>query len=53
LRIIKTAYPWNETSYGNINFLEQIKNKILSINKHYKFATLNGHIDDDVLIAYI
>jgi len=54
LRIIKgRQFPWGERSYGNINFLEQIKNKILSINENYKFSTLNGHIENDVLIAYI
>ena len=52
LRIIKEAFPWGETSYGNINFLEQIKKKILSINKDYQFKTLYGHIPDDILIAY-
>jgi len=53
LRIIKSAFPWGETSYGNIDFLEQIKKKILSINENYKFSTLNGQVDDDVLIAYL
>jgi len=53
LRIIKSAFPWGETSYGNIDFLEQIKMKILSINENYNFSTLDGHIKDDVLIAYI
>ena len=53
LRLIKEPFPWNETSYGNINFLKQIKEKILSINENYKFTTLNGHINDDVLMAYI
>ena len=53
LRIIKRPFPWNETSYGNTNFLEEIKKLILSINKDYKFSTLNGHINDDVLLAYI
>jgi hypothetical protein len=53
LRIITTTFPWGETSYGNINFLEQIKNTILSINKDYKFATLDGYIKDDVLLAYV
>ena len=53
LRILRREYPWNETSYGNINFLQYIINKILSINKNYKFSTLNGHINNDVLIAYI
>jgi len=53
LRIIKTAFPWNETSYGNIDFLQQIIDLILTINKDYKFTTLNGVIKDDVLMAYI
>lgn len=53
LRIITQSFPWGERSYGDIDFLQQIKDKILSINKDYKFSTLNGHVDDDVLCAYI
>ena len=53
LRILTKAFPWGETSYGEINFLEKIKEEILSINANYKFATLNGHIENDVLMAYI
>jgi hypothetical protein len=53
LRIIKNAFPWGETSYGNIDFLQQIKEFILSINEDYKFSTLNGYINDDVLLAYV
>lgn len=53
LRIIKSSFPWGETSYGNIDFLQQIKNVILTINKDYKFDVLNGLIQDDVLLAYI
>jgi hypothetical protein len=53
LRIIKKKFPWGETSYGNIDFLQQIKNTILTINKDYKFDELNGHIPGDVLLAYI
>jgi hypothetical protein len=53
LRIIKTAFPWGETSYGNIDFLQQIKEFILTINPNYVFSTLNGHVNDDQLIAYI
>lgn len=53
LRIVTTSFPWGETSYGNIDFLQQIKNLILTINKDYKFATLNGVIDNDVLLAYV
>ena len=53
LRLIKLAFPWGERSYGDIDFLEQIKTKILSINKNYKFSTLDGYVKDDVLLAYI
>lgn len=53
LRIIKSAFPWDEYSYGRIDFFQQIKNSILTINPDYKFITLNGHVDDDVLLAYV
>jgi hypothetical protein len=53
LRIIKNSFPWGEKSYGDIDFLQQIKNTILTINKDYKFDTLNGHVRDDILLAYI
>ena len=53
LRIITTPFPWGEDSYGNINFLQKIKEKILTINPNYKFSLLNGHIENDVLLAYI
>ncbi len=53
LRILENSFPWGENSYGNINFIEKIKEHILSINENYKFSTLNGHIDNDVLVAYV
>jgi hypothetical protein len=53
LRIIRCAFPWGETSYGNIDFLQQIQRSILSINPKYKFSTLDGYIADDVLLAYV
>ena len=53
LRIISTPFPWGENSYGNINFLQAIKSQILSINKDYQFTTLNGYIENDVLMAYV
>ena len=53
LRILKQPYPWSETSYGNVQFVERIMEKILQINPLYKFKTLDGHIKDDVLLAYI
>ena len=52
LRII-TTHCWGEHSYGNINFLDKIKEKILEINPDYKFSTLNGHVENDVLISYV
>jgi hypothetical protein len=48
VRIITTAFPWGETSYGNIDFLQQIKDNIVTINKDYKFSII-----DDVLLAYV
>jgi hypothetical protein len=53
LRILKTPFPWNERSYGNLNFIDKIKELILEINPKYVFSSLDGHIKDDVLIAYI
>jgi len=53
LRIITRPFPWNESSYGNIDFLDSIKKKILEINKDYRFSTLDGHVPNDVLIAYL
>jgi hypothetical protein len=53
LRIIKKLHPWGEKEYGNIDFLHEIKKKIVSINKNYKFSTLNGRIENDVLLAYL
>lgn len=54
LRIIKEKFPWGETGYGDIDFLKQIINKILSINKNYIFYTLNNKVaDNDVLCAYV
>lgn len=53
LRILNQEYPWGEQSYGKINFIEKIKEKILEINSEYKFKTLNGYVDNDVLMCYI
>ena len=53
VRLLKKSFPWEETSYGNIDFLQEIKETILTINKDYKFSFLNGHIEDDVLLAYV
>lgn len=53
LRIVSQPFPWGETQYGNINFLERIKEKILEINPQYKFSYLDGHVPNDVLMAYV
>lgn len=54
LRIVNGQNPWGEKSYGNVkNFLDEIKKNILTINKDYKFYTLDGHVKDDVLVAYV
>jgi hypothetical protein len=53
IRILKEVFPWGETSYGDINFVEEIKKQILEINPEYKFIYLNGFIENDVLCAYI
>jgi hypothetical protein len=53
LRILNTPYPWNEDSYGNINFIKTIIDKIYEINPDYKFKTLDGYVKNDVLMAYI
>ena len=54
IRYLKIKHPWGETSYGDIIFLDEIKKKILTINKKYNFSTLKGqNNEDDVLIAYI
>ncbi len=53
VRIIKNAFPWNERSFGDIDFLAKIKDMILEINKDYKFKYLDGYCKDDVLCAYV
>jgi hypothetical protein len=53
LRLLRQSAPWNERSYGRINFIEKIKEHILAINPSYRFQTLDGHIKDDVLMAYV
>lgn len=53
IRILRERFPWGETSYGDINFVEKIKEMILDINPEYKFMFLNGHVENDVLCAYI
>ena len=41
------------TDAEKIDFLDQIKEKISTINNNYEFKTLPGHVPEDVLIAYI
>ena len=53
LRMINKRFPWKEKSYGDIDFLKKIKEVILSINNNYVFKTLDGHIKNDILFAYV
>ncbi len=53
LRILVNPFPWGERSFGDINFVEQIKSKILSINPKYEFSRLDGYVKNDVLFAYV
>jgi len=53
IRILKWEHPWGEKSHGTKNFFEEIQNKILEINPNYKFKYLDGHVDNDVLCAYL
>ena len=48
LRIFKTNNPWNENSYGDIDFITEIKKSILEINPNYIFDIL-----DDTLYCYV
>lgn len=53
LRIFRLENPWEETSYGKIDYIEKIKEMILGINSEYKFTYLDGHEKGDVLMAFI
>jgi hypothetical protein len=53
VRILKWEHPWGETCHCSKNFFEEIKIKILEINPDYKFKFLDGHIENDVLAAYL
>lgn len=53
VRILKTSYPWGENTYGNIRFLDTIISEIKKINPKYEITYLDGHVKDDVLVAYI
>jgi len=53
MRIIREAFPWGETSYVGVNFEQEIRNIILSINPKYQFRYYDGVIPNDVLVAYV
>lgn len=53
VRILLNRRPWGEDSYGDINWIECIKNELLNINKNYTFKYFNGIIENDVLVAYV
>lgn len=39
--------------WGDGIYLDEVKKLILEINKDYKFSLENGHIPNDVLVAYV
>lgn len=53
LRILAHPFPWCEESYGDINFVDSIVRMIMTINPEYKFKLCDGHIPNDVLLAYV
>jgi hypothetical protein len=53
VRILKCNSPWGEQSYGQISYIDEIIKVLLTINPSYKIEYLNGHIENDVLIASI
>jgi len=53
LRILSNPQPWGETRYGDMKFIDKIKERIRIINPNYQFKTLPGFIPDDILCAYL
>lgn len=53
MRIMRTPYPWQESSVGNANYETLIRQMISTINPDYKFMYLDGHVPGDVLCAYV
>ena len=53
VRILKNPSPWFEESFGKVNFIEEIKSQILTINPEYQFVYLDGVIPGDVLCAFV
>lgn len=53
MRIMRTPYPWQESSAGDTNYETLIRQMISAINPDYKFMYLDGHVPGDVLCAYV
>jgi hypothetical protein len=53
MRIMRTPFPWGESSMGSSNVEQKIKELILDINPEYKFKYLDGYVPGDVLCAFI
>jgi hypothetical protein len=53
VRKLKRPFPWDEISYGNIDFLEATRSLITEINARYRFRYLDGYKKDDVLVAWV
>jgi len=51
--LIDDVRLFGDKHWGTGINLNEIKNKILSINPNYKFTFEDGHVPSDVLVAYI
>jgi hypothetical protein len=50
---LRKPFPWDEKSYGNIDFLQATREQITVINPRYRFKYLDGYKKDDVLVAWV
>lgn len=53
VRKLRRPFPWDEKSYGNIDFLQVTQDLITGINRAYRFSYLDGYRKDDVLMARV
>jgi hypothetical protein len=53
MRIMRTPFPWQEASAGNVNYEDKIRELIREINPAYQFMYLDGHVPGDVMCAYV
>ncbi len=53
VRKLRKPFPWDEKTYGNIDFLQATRDQITAINTRYRFKYLDGYKKDDVLVAWV